>query len=170
MTVTVEAALEEPVTAPPENLALDNVRLSGSKVKTSFYQYEDEAGRMRAAYLATQSTGQFRSLSDFISFAVLKIVESQEGRCDAGPSVVGLDIRPGGSKVKTSFYQYRNEARRMRAAHRAMQSTGQVRSLSDFISFAVLKLVESQESHYNAGKQWPPVKARQIRRGAPLQS
>lgn len=48
------------------------------KVKTSFYQSSAEAGRMRAAYLATQATERHGSLSAFIDHAVRVELERLE--------------------------------------------------------------------------------------------
>lgn len=46
--------------------------------KTSFYQHEENASRMRAAYLNTQLHTGYRSLSEFINAAIDEKVSSLE--------------------------------------------------------------------------------------------
>lgn len=46
--------------------------------KTSFYQLEEDADRMRAAYLNTQLNTRYRSLSEFINAAIDEKVSALE--------------------------------------------------------------------------------------------
>lgn len=88
---------------------------------------------------------------------------------DGGDAVMLIEAPAEGAKVKTSFYQAGTEATRMRAAFLATQSLERRRSLSAFISNAVLSEVERLEMRYNGGRPWPPVETGEIPTGAPLQ-
>jgi hypothetical protein len=82
----------------------------------------------------------------------------------------GADDAWDGTKVKTSFYQARTEARRMRAAFVATQATERRPSLSAFISNAVRLEVERLERDHNGGRPWPAVETGEIPKGAPLRT
>lgn len=86
-----------------------------------------------------------------------------------GGAVAQTEAPFDGAKVKTSFYQARHEATRMRAAFLATQSSERCRSLSAFISNAVCREVERLEMRYNGGRSWPPVDPGEIPRGVPPQ-
>lgn len=63
-------------TIAPQNAAKTTTKVprpapkTGSAKKTSFYQAEDDANRMRAAYLNTQLQTGYSSLSEFINAAI----------------------------------------------------------------------------------------------------
>lgn len=68
------------------------------KVKMSFYQTSAEAGRMRAAYIATRAKEQHRSLSAFIEHAVgaeLKRLEDLYNDGSPWPSLEAGEIPKG---------------------------------------------------------------------------
>lgn len=69
---------------------------------------------------------------------------------------------------KESFYRSAEVAERMRAAHmNTMMTEDGQRSLSAFISAAVMERVERLEGKYNDGKPWPPIRRDQIPKGPP---
>lgn len=115
------------------------------------------------------------SLPDHMDTAQVRIHLGQPGSVvvkfdpDTRP-IVPTDALPDLAKVKTSFYQTNDEARRMRAAYVATQAAERRPSLSAFISGAVLLEVERLERDYNDGRPWPAVEAGEIPKGAPLQT
>lgn len=66
--------------------------------KTSFYQMEEDADRMRAAYLNTQLHTRYRSLSEFINAAIDEKVSALEQTCNGGqawPPLAAREIPQG---------------------------------------------------------------------------
>jgi hypothetical protein len=66
--------------------------------KTSFYQLEEDADRMRAAYLNTQLHTRYRSLSEFINAAIDEKVSALEQAYNGGqawPPLAAREIPQG---------------------------------------------------------------------------
>lgn len=66
--------------------------------KTSFYQLEEDADRMRAAYLNTQLHTRYRSLSEFINAAIDEKVSALEKTYNGGqewPPLAAREIPQG---------------------------------------------------------------------------
>jgi len=66
--------------------------------KTSFYQREDDADRMRAAYMNTQLHTRYRSLSEFINMAIDEKVSALEKTYNGGqewPPLAAREIPQG---------------------------------------------------------------------------
>lgn len=66
--------------------------------KTSFYQLEEDADRMRAAYLNTQMLTRYRSLSEFINAAIDEKVSALEKTYNGGqewPPLAAREIPQG---------------------------------------------------------------------------
>lgn len=66
--------------------------------KTSFYQLEEDADRMRAAYLNTQMHTRYRSLSEFINAAIDEKVGALEKTYNGGeewPPLAAREIPQG---------------------------------------------------------------------------
>lgn len=66
--------------------------------KTSFYQLEEDADRMRAAYLNTQMYTRYRSLSEFINAAIDEKVDALEKTYNGGeewPPLAAREIPQG---------------------------------------------------------------------------
>ncbi|WP_422759342.1 ParB family protein [Paenarthrobacter sp. C1] len=66
--------------------------------KTSFYQLEEDADRMRAAYLNTQMHTRYRSLSEFINAAIDEKVSALEQTYNGGeewPPLAAREIPQG---------------------------------------------------------------------------
>lgn len=66
--------------------------------KTSFYQQEEDADRMRAAYLNTQLNTRYRSLSEFINAAIDEKVSALEQTYNGGqewPPLAAREIPQG---------------------------------------------------------------------------
>ncbi|MFE4082823.1 hypothetical protein [Paenarthrobacter sp. YIM B13468] len=66
--------------------------------KTSFYQMEEDADRMRAAYLNTQLHTRYRSLSEFINAAIDEKVSALEQAYNGGqewPPLAAREIPQG---------------------------------------------------------------------------
>lgn len=66
--------------------------------KTSFYQQEEDADRMRAAYLNTQLHTRYRSLSEFINAAIDEKVSALEQAYNRGqewPPLAAREIPQG---------------------------------------------------------------------------
>lgn len=61
--------------------------------KTSFYQMEEDADRMRAAYLNTQMHTRYRSLSEFINTAIDEKVSALEKAYNGGQEWPPLGAR-----------------------------------------------------------------------------
>lgn len=69
---------------------------------------------------------------------------------------------------KASFYQSREDTARMRGAFMATRAEEGYRSMSEFISAAVLAEVGRLEVKYNAGKPFPAIEADRGHAGKPL--
>ena len=83
-----------PVTAP----AKDNRAAKAAPKKTSFYQLEEDADRMRAAYMNTQMHTRYRSLSEFINAAIDEKVGALEKTYNGGeewPPLAAREIPQG---------------------------------------------------------------------------
>jgi hypothetical protein len=112
------------------------------------------------------------------SSPALPSIEQPLGRQAATPAepapifvarpAAGRSPSPSAPTRKVSFYQDGDEAARMRAALLNTQHLEGSRTLSDFISRAVMAEVERLEQRYNRGKPWTPVGAGQLPQGRPL--
>lgn len=69
---------------------------------------------------------------------------------------------------KVSFYQDAEDTARVRGAILHTQVSEGTRSLSQFISQAVMDKVEELEAKYNNGEPFPPIGARQLPQGRPM--
>ena len=75
----------QPVAAPaPVEPAKADRPAKATPKKTSFYQLEEDADRMRAAYLNTQLHTRYRSLSEFINAAIDEKVSALEKTYTSG--------------------------------------------------------------------------------------
>lgn len=88
-----------PVPAPaPVELAKAARPAKVTPKKTSFYQLEEDADRMRAAYLNTQLHTRYRSLSEFINAAIDEKVSALEKTYNGGqewPPLAAREIPQG---------------------------------------------------------------------------
>lgn len=75
---------------------------------------------------------------------------------------------PKASRPKVSFYQDVDESKRMRGALLHTLATEGPRTLSEFISRAIMTEVERLEAKYNDGRPFPPVAAGEIPQGHPV--
>lgn len=69
---------------------------------------------------------------------------------------------------KVSFYQSREDTARMRGAFMATRAEEGYRSMSEFISAAVLAEVRRLEAKYNDGEPFPAIEADRGHAGKPL--
>ena len=70
---------------------------------------------------------------------------------------------------KVSFYQATEDTARVRGAILHTMATEGPRSLSQFIHEAVMAEVSRLEAKYNDGRPFPPVEARVLPQGRPMQ-
>ena len=70
---------------------------------------------------------------------------------------------------KVSFYQAAEDTARVRGAILHTMATEGPRSLSQFIHEAVMAEVSRLEAKYNDGRPFPPVEARVLPQGRPMQ-
>jgi hypothetical protein len=88
------SAAVQPAAAP----AKDNRAAKAAPKKTSFYQLEEDADRMRAAYMNTQMHTRYRSLSEFINMAIDEKVSALEKTYNGGqewPPLAAREIPQG---------------------------------------------------------------------------
>lgn len=71
-------------------------------------------------------------------------------------------------RPKVSFYQDPNDTARVRAALFYTLHTEGPRTLTDFISHAVMTEVERLERKYNDGQPFPPIGAGELPQGRPI--
>lgn len=86
-----------PAPAPTEHAKAARPAKAAPK-KTSFYQLEEDADRMRAAYLNTQLQTRYRSLSEFINAAIDEKVSALEKTYNGGqewPPLAAREIPQG---------------------------------------------------------------------------
>lgn len=86
-----------PAPAPTEHAMAARPAKAAPK-KTSFYQLEEDADRMRAAYLNTQLQTRYRSLSEFINAAIDEKVSALEKTYNGGqewPPLAAREIPQG---------------------------------------------------------------------------
>nr|WP_015061702.1 hypothetical protein [Arthrobacter sp. 31.31]AFK88709.1 Yag1E [Arthrobacter sp. 31.31] len=91
------AAAPAPVEPAAKPAKTDPPAKAGPK-KTSFYQLEEDADRMRAAYLNTQLHTRYRSLSEFINAAIDEKVGALEQAYNGGqawPPLAAREIPQG---------------------------------------------------------------------------
>lgn len=91
------AAAPAPAPAPVEPAKAARPAKAAPK-KTSFYQQEEDADRMRAAYLNTQLHTRYRSLSEFINAAIDEKVSALEQAYNGGqewPPLAAREIPQG---------------------------------------------------------------------------
>lgn len=87
-------AVVQPAAAP----ARDKPAAKAAPKKTSFYQLEEDADRMRAAYMNTQLHTRYRSLSEFINMAIDEKVSALEKTYNGGqewPPLAAREIPQG---------------------------------------------------------------------------
>ena len=91
------AAVQSPA-APATVPAKDKPAAKAAPKKTSFYQLEEDADRMRAAYMNTQLHTRYRSLSEFINMAIDEKVSALEKTYNGGqewPPLAAREIPQG---------------------------------------------------------------------------
>lgn len=91
-------AVVQPVATPAAAPAKDNRAAKAAPKKTSFYQLEEDADRMRAAYMNTQMHTRYRSLSEFINMAIDEKVSALEKTYNGGqewPPLAAREIPQG---------------------------------------------------------------------------
>ncbi len=79
-------------------------------------------------------------------------------------------VTGAGGKEKLGFYCRPEDANRARAAYDWTRPMEQHRSLSDFISSALMREVERLERKYHDGQPWPEVLPGQLPTGKPVGS
>ncbi|MCB5291492.1 ParB family protein [Arthrobacter sp. SO3] len=92
---TAAPAAPAPATPSPAKTARP---AKATPKKTSFYQMEEDADRMRAAYLNTQMHTRYRSLSEFINAAIDEKVSALEKDYNGGqewPPLAAREIPQG---------------------------------------------------------------------------
>jgi hypothetical protein len=91
-------AVVQPAAAPATAPAKDKPAAKAAPKKTSFYQLEEDADRMRAAYMNTQMHTRYRSLSEFINMAIDEKVSALEKTYNGGqewPPLAAREIPQG---------------------------------------------------------------------------
>ncbi|MGM7778958.1 ParB family protein [Arthrobacter sp. KNU-44] len=91
-------AAVQPAATPAAALAKDKPAAKAAPKKTSFYQLEEDADRMRAAYMNTQMHTRYRSLSEFINMAIDEKVSALEKTYNGGqewPPLAAREIPQG---------------------------------------------------------------------------
>lgn len=94
---SVQPPAAQPATSAPAP-AKDPRPGKAAPKKTSFYQLEEDADRMRAAYMNTQMHTRYRSLSEFINMAIDEKVSSLEKTFNGGqewPPLAAREIPQG---------------------------------------------------------------------------